>query len=54
MTEKPSYDELVYALKDTYKLYLESMKNNTPFSHDITRIIANENLLLKLNEQTNK
>ncbi|MFH1460590.1 MAG: hypothetical protein ABIG64_09530 [Candidatus Omnitrophota bacterium] len=37
----PTYEEIVEALKDTHNLYLQAIKNNNYFTHDITRIASN-------------
>jgi len=43
----PTYNELVEALKDTHNLYLDALKNNY-MTHDITRIMGNDNIFKKL------
>jgi len=45
--DKPSYDELLYALKETHNLYLENVKNIYG-SHDITRMISNDYIFKRL------
>ena len=43
----PTYDELVYALKETHNLYLEAVKDKY-MTHDITRVMSNDNIFKKL------
>ena len=43
----PAYDDIVDALKDTHKLYIEALKGCYE-SHDITRIMGNEYLLKRI------
>lgn len=44
---KPSYDELVDALKDTHKLYAIALRKGYG-THDITRIMSNEFLFQRI------
>ena len=44
---KPTYEELVEALKDTHNLYLQAVKDKY-FTHDITRIMSNDSIFLRL------
>ncbi len=45
----PSYNELLEAFKDTHNLYLEAIKN-TYLTHDITRVIGNENIFKRIDD----
>ena len=45
--EKPTYAELVEALKDTHNLYVDAIKAKYG-THDITRIMGNERILSNL------
>lgn len=43
----PTYDELVYALKETHNLYIEAVRYKY-MTHDITRVMSNENIFKRL------
>jgi hypothetical protein len=43
----PTYEELVYALKDTHNLYVEAIKDEY-MTHDITRLMSNENIFKRI------
>ena len=45
----PTYKELVYAFKETHNLYLDAVKDSY-MSHDITRVMANDNIFNRLAE----
>jgi len=47
--DKPTYDELVYALKDTHNLYIDAIKEKYG-THDITRLMGNEHIFNRLNK----
>lgn len=45
---QPSYDELLIALKETHRLYLEAISRNNYFSHDLTRVMGNDRLFKRI------
>lgn len=45
--DKPTYDELVYALKETHNLYIDAVKSSYG-THDIRRLMGNEHIFNRL------
>jgi len=48
----PSYDEIVFAFKETHNLYIEAIRNSY-LTHDITRVMSNDDIFKRL-ENKNK